>query len=82
MSSHCGRYPGCGCNSYCGTKCQLPEGDPRLKEKEPEFGEETEKFKQMEFEKYLLDQNGKHIKRRKPTNYTPPKNKRKKHNPK
>lgn len=39
MSSHCSRYPNCGCNSNCGTKCQLPEGDPRLLEKEIERNE-------------------------------------------
>lgn len=32
MSSHCSRYPGCGCDSNCGTKCHLPDGDPRLSE--------------------------------------------------
>lgn len=36
MSSHCSRYPACGCNKYCGSKCHLPEGDSRLLEKEPD----------------------------------------------
>lgn len=36
MSSHCNRYPGCGCSSSVGTKCHLPEGDTRLLQKETE----------------------------------------------
>jgi len=36
MSTHCGRYPNCGCSSYIGTKCHLPEGHPALLEKQPE----------------------------------------------
>jgi hypothetical protein len=39
MSTHCGRYPSCGCSSYIGTKCQLPEGHPPLFEKEPDRNE-------------------------------------------
>ena len=36
MSSHCSRYPTCGCSNSVGTKCYLPEGDSRLLEKEPD----------------------------------------------
>lgn len=39
MSSHCSRYPSCGCSSSCGTKCQLPAGHPALLEKEPTIEE-------------------------------------------
>lgn len=30
MSSHCGRYPGCGCSKSMGTKCHLPNGHTEL----------------------------------------------------
>lgn len=36
MSSHCNRYPGCGCLPDVGTKCHLEEGNPKLNEKEVE----------------------------------------------
>lgn len=73
MSSHCGRYPGCGCSSVVGTKCHLPDNDPSLKEKEPEFSDAVEAAKRMEELKYFPPP-----KHSKPTNYTPPKKKRKK----
>ena len=83
MSSHCNRYPACGCNSYCGTKCQLPEGDPRLLEKEEEF--DVEKMKRefdedWEKRKRKIDGTDRPIKSSKgkrPSNFTPPKKKRK-----
>lgn len=34
MSSHCGRYPSCGCTKEIGSKCQLPSEHPRLLDKE------------------------------------------------
>lgn len=34
MSSHCNRYTTCGCTKEIGSKCQLPDGHPRLLEKE------------------------------------------------
>ena len=74
MSSHCGRYPKCGCSSVMGTKCHLPDGDMRLGEKEPEFSSEVEAGKLAEYEKYYPIP-----KHSKPTNYTAPKKKRKKH---
>jgi len=75
MSSHCSRYPGCGCSSVIGTKCHLKDDDSRLKDKEPEFSEEVEKRKVEELDKYN-SVDGHHVKRRKPTNYTLPKKKR------
>lgn len=41
MSSHCNRYPECGCNSYCGTKCHLPDGHLDLLKIEPEFDDNS-----------------------------------------
>ncbi len=88
MSSHCNRYPGCGCGSYVGTKCQLPEGDLRLLEKEAdgkpweevknEFDIEAEKRRIAEYYD-RLERGGSSIrpKRKHATNYTPPKKKRK-----
>lgn len=40
MSSHCNRYPNCGCLPSVGTKCHLPEGDSKLLNKEIEPTEE------------------------------------------
>ncbi len=36
MSTHCSRFPKCGCLKTIGTKCHLPEGDIRLMETERE----------------------------------------------
>ena len=73
MSSHCGRYPNCGCSSVAGTKCHLPYGDPMLLQKDDEFSDAVEKAKQVEYDRYFP-----RPKHSKPTNYTPPKKKRKK----
>lgn len=77
MSSHCGRYPGCGCSSQIGTKCHLPDGDPRLGQKEPEFSEDVERAKRLDGENYFPDDKQKKL-RFKSTNYTAKKKKRKK----
>lgn len=34
MSSHCNRYPKCGCSPEIGSKCHLPEGHPSLSKME------------------------------------------------
>lgn len=84
MSSHCNRYPSCGCSSSVGTKCQLPEGDTRLLEKEVEVDNRNpwEELKN-EIEKYELKKWAKAGKgnfkkvRKKITNIVPNKLKRK-----
>lgn len=89
MSSHCNRYPSCGCNSQVGTKCQLPADDPRLQQIEPEREPEKidwgriEEMKHAELEKYERQQRGgkskkPHKKHYYPSNRQPPKKKRKK----
>lgn len=89
MSSHCNRYPSCGCNSYMGTKCQLPADDPRLQQKEEEIDinspdwhgvEEHKQAVAEEFER--RERGGKskkpHKKHHYQSNLQPPKKKRKK----
>lgn len=39
MSSHCSRYPNCGCSKEIGTKCHLPHGEETVK---CECGKEVE----------------------------------------
>lgn len=89
MSSHCSRYPACGCTSSIGVKCHLSEGDPRLLEKEVDNTadeidwDKISKIKEAEREKFeRLERGGKSKKphRKYPTNYTPPKKKRKRKN--
>lgn len=83
MSSHCNRYPNCGCRSDLGTKCHLPDGDPRLQEKEKDTSGSrpfTMAEKQAELEKWERQQRGASgkIKRKHATNYTPPKKRHRK----
>lgn len=94
MSSHCNRYPGCGCGSYVGTKCALPDNDPMLKQQEEtikrnELGypltedgkvdwEKTSKEKEKVYVDYERHNRTGRSKHAKPTNYTPPKKKRRK----
>ena len=84
MSSHCGRYPGCGCTSHIGTKCHLPADDPRLKEKELDYSSSSPEY--IEAKRKLEDDdkdwqginNIRISKHRKPTKYTLKKKRRKK----
>ena len=83
MSSHCGRYPNCGCGSDMGTKCHLDPGDPQLLENEKNIFPTEEDNQRMWDEKekaYTREWNrasGIKKKRFKPTNITPKKKKRK-----
>lgn len=45
MSSHCNRYPSCGCSSSIGTKCHLVESDTKQAQEElPYFEPEDPKI--------------------------------------
>ena len=83
MSSHCSRYPTCGCSSIVGTKCNLSESDPRLLQKEMVITNPYAWIDVSEEEKREVERKFKikgHFKkvRRKVTNLTPPKKKRRK----
>ena len=71
MSTHCGRFPNCGCPKEIGIKCGLPDNDPRLGQKE--------ELPQNKIDRIYRKSMGEPVKpkRKYPTNYTPPKKKRK-----
>ncbi len=73
MSSHCARYPKCGCPASIGTKCQLEDGNPRLGVVEPEIEDDVWETVANQQRKVLKAKLAK-IKRN--SNFTPPKKKR------
>lgn len=77
MSTHCSKYPGCGCGPEVGTNC-YPSFGEMIKDKSEFHSDVTDLMavlKEADLVKYERKNYGK---RRKPTNYTPPKKKRKK----
>lgn len=75
MSSHCNRYPGCGCDSHMGTKCSLPDGHEDLLKKEPEWDEFVDT--NTGFPRVKKQENKLRKRTRYNTNHIPPKKKRK-----
>lgn len=81
MSSHCDRYPDCGCSSVIGTKCHLDGIDERLGQIEPTFGDEVEmKKSKIAAEAERIDRGGSSLnpRRKHARNYTPPKKRKRK----
>lgn len=81
MSSHCSRYPVCGCYNDYGTKCHLPDGDDRLLQKEgmpnPKAIQELKQRLSDEYNRVERSSSSIQPKRKLGTNYTPPKKRRK-----
>lgn len=74
MSSHCNRYPeNCVCPKTCGIYCYLPDNDIRVME--PMKTKQQEEKLYVDYELHNRSRRSKHAK---PTNYTPPKKKRRK----
>lgn len=79
MSSHCYRYPKCGCGPDVGTKCGFPDDHKALSEgPEEKKPVDIEALKREAYEDAKRKDMGRKPKRKYPTNYTPPKRRHRK----
>lgn len=83
MSTHCSKYPGCGCGPEVGTNC-YPSFGEMIKDKSEFHSDVTDLMAVLKNDdrqqniNYSISKRGTRKTRSKPTNYTAPKKKRKK----
>lgn len=75
MSSHCSRYPECGCSKEIGTKCHLPYGKGLNTGNEVDELEIEKMKRDVETKMRMIEEgsSSKKPKRKYPSNYTKPK---------
>ncbi len=86
MSSHCGRYPNCGCSKEVGTKCHLPDDHSKLKEQVIDGNELSaalaitlgEQMNDLRRSVHVMENNAAQIAKSKKSKFTPRKKKRRK----